>query len=123
MQNEAILSLEQLLHENMLLISAIHECRTVGMQEQAAQYQLRLHRNLLTISQRAEHKRTQAARAQVEAEKVRPWSAEEEELLDAAVRVHGVMATVALTRALGGGRTEVEVAHKVFEGTRSKRWE
>ena len=52
------LPLDQLLTENMLLISAIHECRAAGHDEQGSQYALRLHKNLMTISQKVEHQKT-----------------------------------------------------------------
>ncbi len=53
------LSLEELLHENMLLISAIHECRVNGHDEQGAQYALRLHKNLMSVSSIIERNKTE----------------------------------------------------------------
>ena len=51
-------TLDQLLTENMLLISAIHECRAAGHDEQGSQYSLRLHKNLMTVSQQVERSKT-----------------------------------------------------------------
>ena len=58
------LTLDQLLQENMLLISAIHECRAAGHDEQGAQYSLRLHRNLTTVARLIEASKTARLRAQ-----------------------------------------------------------
>ncbi len=51
-------SVDEMLVENMLLIGAIHECRQNGHDEQGSQYQLRLHKNLLSISQAIEKNKT-----------------------------------------------------------------
>ncbi len=53
------LAVEELLHENMLLISAIHECRVNGHDEQGSQYALRLHKNLMTVSAYIERQKTE----------------------------------------------------------------
>ncbi len=53
------LAIEELLHENMLLISAIHECRVNGHDEQGSQYVLRLHKNLMTVSAHIERQKTE----------------------------------------------------------------
>jgi hypothetical protein len=60
------LAVEELLHENMLLISAIHECRVNGHDEQGSQYALRLHKNLMTVSAHMERQKTDRLRQQQE---------------------------------------------------------
>lgn len=105
-------SLEALLHENMLLISCVHECRANGMHEQAAQYQQRLHRNLLAVSQHMEAARTRAAR---DAVAPRPWTSAEDAALSQAVRAHGGADVAKVAAAMGTGRSEAEVAARLTQ--------